>query len=254
MFFDRLVKTLAKPVANRIKIEVRKHPKFSELCSKIGQLSHQITSRLNVYASGYKVLTIDPLPNEDALQRGINFVSETFIFSVGAGILVFEYARSEAKSAAKQLKAEQDEAEFRMYLDNKFVNVYDEIKSLHHEIDQLQRRIESMEQIQHESVAKRVIRKVLQPTTTTTPPSSSSSSSTSGHNHHTRSIQDVISEDVSLSTTSANSDNNSDNDNSTNNNNNNNSTNNDTPSTTTPSTTAVVPPGSWLTPWTWKWW
>ena len=43
-----LVKTIAKPVATRLKIESVKHPNFQRVCKSIGQLAHQIASRVNV--------------------------------------------------------------------------------------------------------------------------------------------------------------------------------------------------------------
>lgn len=141
----RLVKTLAKPVANRIKVEVRRHPKFSELCTNIGQMMHQVTSRLNVMASGYKILQVEPLAADEALARGINFVSESFIFGVAGGILVFEYQRSEAKSAAKALQVEEENRRYQQYLDDKFQNLYREIKSISTRLDDIETRIEEQE-------------------------------------------------------------------------------------------------------------
>jgi hypothetical protein len=69
-----LVKTLAKPVANRVKVEATRHPRLSLVCTSVGQLLHQVTSRINVMAQGYKVLNIDPLPEEE----GENFYPSAF--------------------------------------------------------------------------------------------------------------------------------------------------------------------------------
>lgn len=99
-------------MANRIKIEAKKHPMMMNGCVYIGQISHQITSRLNVLASGYKILGIKPLPEEEALARGVNFLSEAFVFLVGGGIIVVEYNRSEEKSAIKAQKEAMKEADF----------------------------------------------------------------------------------------------------------------------------------------------
>lgn len=99
-------------MANRIKIEAKKHPTMNNACVYVGQISHQITSRLNVLASGYKILGIKPLPEEEALARGVNFLSESFVFLVGGGIIVVEYNRSEEKSALKAQKEAMKEADF----------------------------------------------------------------------------------------------------------------------------------------------
>ena len=44
-----LVKTIAKPVATRLKIESFKHPNFQTACKKMGQFAHQVASRVNVF-------------------------------------------------------------------------------------------------------------------------------------------------------------------------------------------------------------
>lgn len=44
---------------------------------------------------------IKELETSAAFQRGADFMSETFIFVVGGGVIVFEYSRSKASEAAK---------------------------------------------------------------------------------------------------------------------------------------------------------
>ncbi len=131
------MKTIAKPVASRIKVEAKKHPRFSSLCISLGQFTHQITSRLNVLASGYKIIGVSSLPEEEALSRGINFLSETFVFSVAGTIIVVEYARSEAKNAEKAKKAQEAEQEFRQYLEDKFTHLTQEIAVLQTRVEEL---------------------------------------------------------------------------------------------------------------------
>ena len=48
-----LIRTLAKPVANKMKKEAGNHPAFSSLCVFVGQKIHLITSNINVLAMGY---------------------------------------------------------------------------------------------------------------------------------------------------------------------------------------------------------
>lgn len=132
------VRTLAKPVANRLKIEVKRHPVLSSVCAQIGELSHQATSRIDIISSGYRVVKINPLPVEDARSRGINFVSETFIFTVGVVVMLFEYSRSEAKSALKAAKTAEVEAQFRKYLDEKFNDMDKRINSINARLDEIE--------------------------------------------------------------------------------------------------------------------
>lgn len=132
------MKTIAKPVATRMKVEARKHPNFSKVCITIGEFSHQITSRMNVLASGYKILGVNPLPEEEALARGINFLSESFVFVVAGSIIIIEYARSEAKSALKAQQAAEAEAQFRQYLESKFDALSSDIQILNERIKNLE--------------------------------------------------------------------------------------------------------------------
>lgn len=116
-----LVKTLAKPIAQRIKIEASRHPRFSVYCTSLGQAVHHISSRINILASGYKFFGVKPLPPEEgrvlrmcqyrlstnfcalALNKGVNFLSESIIFGIGGGIIIVEYRRGEQKNLEKAI-------------------------------------------------------------------------------------------------------------------------------------------------------
>lgn len=108
-------------------------------------MTHQVTSRLNVMASGYKILRVEPLPADEALARGINFVSESFVFGVAGAVLVFEYQRSEAKAAAKAQQTEEENRRYQEYLDDKFQNLYREIKTITSRLDDIETRLEEQE-------------------------------------------------------------------------------------------------------------
>ena len=108
-----LVKTIAKPIANRMKAEAPKHLYFSKISIEIGQgilslktlldsinhliliydcikVMHKFTSRINVLASGYKFVGVKPIPEETALKDGIEYIAEWSVFSVAGGIIIFE--------------------------------------------------------------------------------------------------------------------------------------------------------------------
>jgi hypothetical protein len=118
-FFNRLtklasllVKTLAKPLSKRIKHDFSRFEISKRFLIGIGQTSHTITSRMQIWSAGYKVRSITPLESEAALKSGAEFVGESFIFLVSGGLVVWEYNRSnesarnkEAQKVAKQ-KAE----------------------------------------------------------------------------------------------------------------------------------------------------
>ena len=85
-----LVKTIAKPVANRMKSEAAKHPNFTKFCVGVGQGMHQLSAKVNVISSGYKFVGVKSLSEEAALSDGIGYVSEFVVFSVAGVIIVIE--------------------------------------------------------------------------------------------------------------------------------------------------------------------
>lgn len=135
------MKTLAKPLAARLKVEAKHYPSFYKLCISSGQFAHQITSRLNVIASGYKVIRINPVAEEEALDLGISFLSESFVFAVAGTIIVVEYTRNEIKKAedAKQLAI--TDAEFKSYLETKFSTLSGELRRLNSTVSRLEHTV-----------------------------------------------------------------------------------------------------------------
>lgn len=132
------MKTLSKPLTNRLKKEAKRFKNFSNVCVSVGQLTHQFSSRATALASGFRVKEINPLPEEEALARGISFVSETFLFLVAGGIIVIEFNRSEEKNAQKAAAAKQKEEEFRQYLEERFAAVDTRMQHLEERIAQLE--------------------------------------------------------------------------------------------------------------------
>eukprot|EP00571_Detonula_confervacea_P003942 CAMPEP_0172325674 /NCGR_PEP_ID=MMETSP1058-20130122/54513_1 /TAXON_ID=83371 /ORGANISM="Detonula confervacea, Strain CCMP 353" /LENGTH=204 /DNA_ID=CAMNT_0013042267 /DNA_START=68 /DNA_END=679 /DNA_ORIENTATION=- len=97
-----LIKTLAKPVAKQVKHQFVKQPITRSALIWVGQTTHAVTTRMTIWSSGYKVRSISKLEEEAALSRGADILSETFIFSVSTGILLYEYNRSSAKEKKKE--------------------------------------------------------------------------------------------------------------------------------------------------------
>lgn len=98
------VKTLAKPLSKRIKTSLSKNPTGKSLLIGIGQTTHNVTSRMQIWSAGYKVRKISPLEPEKALKDGAEFVGEGFIFLVGGYLVVWEYRRSAESARAKNEK------------------------------------------------------------------------------------------------------------------------------------------------------
>jgi hypothetical protein len=86
----RFIKTIAKPITSYMKKEAPKRPRFSKLCVGIGQGVHSMFSRLNVLASGYKFVGVKPLPVDEALVKGVEYLSEFMVISASTTIIMIE--------------------------------------------------------------------------------------------------------------------------------------------------------------------
>ena len=96
-----LVKTLAKPLSKRIKTQFSRNNTTKAILVGIGQTSHSVTSRMQIWSAGYRVKKISPLEPDKALKDGAEFVGESFIFFVSGYLVVWEYRRS-SESARKR--------------------------------------------------------------------------------------------------------------------------------------------------------
>ena len=57
---------------------------------------------MTMWSSGYKVRHISPIEEGAALSQGAELLSESFIFFVSGGIVVYEYNRSSEKEKVKE--------------------------------------------------------------------------------------------------------------------------------------------------------
>lgn len=79
----------------------------------------------------YKFVGVKPLPEEEALAKGANFLSEAFIFSVAGIVMTLEVWRSDYQSSVKAAAAKVQEAEKNKILDERFkelITMIDDIK------------------------------------------------------------------------------------------------------------------------------
>ncbi len=89
-----MIKTLAKPVAKRMKNEAATRPALHRLYVQVGQWTHQATAWITISAAGHKALGVKELEEAAAFARGADFLSEALVFFVGGAIVTFEYTRS----------------------------------------------------------------------------------------------------------------------------------------------------------------
>ena len=76
-------------MAKSLKNQVVKYPMTRRALITFGQTTHAISTRMTIWSSGYKVRSITPLEEEVALVQGADLLSETFIFVVSGGIVVY---------------------------------------------------------------------------------------------------------------------------------------------------------------------
>ena len=119
-------------MAKSLKNQVVKYPMTRRALITFGQTTHAISTRMTIWSSGYKVRSITPLEEEVALVQGADLLSETFIFVVSGGIVVYEYHRSSEK---ERIKEEQ-----------RIKKITDEASRLQAKLVSLDKRLEALEE------------------------------------------------------------------------------------------------------------
>ncbi|GKU96322.1 hypothetical protein SLEP1_g9571 [Rubroshorea leprosula] len=77
------LRTLCKPIANRLKKEAGLHPRFRQFIINIAQANHRFTTRMQRRIYGHAVdVVIRPLNEEKAIQAAAELLGELFVFSV----------------------------------------------------------------------------------------------------------------------------------------------------------------------------
>ena len=96
----------------------------------IGQTSHAVTSRMQIWSAGYRVRSIKPLEPEKALKDGAEFVGESFVFLVSGSLVVIEYNRSAESNRRKEEKRRAEAAAERAALQAKLVALDARLKAV----------------------------------------------------------------------------------------------------------------------------
>ncbi|CAN3479467.1 hypothetical protein DICA1_E19878 [Diutina catenulata] len=109
-FSTLLVRTLAKPISVTIKAQAKQHESFRKGCIAIAQFVHHTDAQMRMRLLGEKKFKVRPLNDNKAIETGATFLSESFIFSVAFGLIVYESVRSR-KKAATQREALADDIE-----------------------------------------------------------------------------------------------------------------------------------------------
>ncbi|BGP29864.1 hypothetical protein JCM10296v2_001612 [Rhodotorula toruloides] len=121
-----LLRTLSKPIANKIKQQAKDHDGFKSRTIQMAQFLHRADDyhpsatptlslsidrmNLRVKLLGESPRHVRPLSESKAIDTGANFLSETFLFSVAAVIIFGETWRSK-RAEGKRRDAVQDALE-----------------------------------------------------------------------------------------------------------------------------------------------
>ncbi|XVF27575.1 hypothetical protein REPUB_Repub14bG0120300 [Reevesia pubescens] len=129
------LKTLSKPVANRLKRQAAVAPKFRELIVSFAQANHRITTRMQrrIYSHATDV-EIRPLDEEKAVQAAVDLIGELFVFTVAGVAVILEVQRS-SRSEAKKEEARRQELEA---IKQRNENLATEVELLRHKLEELE--------------------------------------------------------------------------------------------------------------------
>ncbi|CAA7060662.1 unnamed protein product [Microthlaspi erraticum] len=103
------LRTICKPIANRLKKEAGVNPRFRQFIINIAQANHRFTTKLQRRASGRITdAVIRPLNEERAVQAAADLLGEIFAFTVAGAALVYEYHRNARGEARKEEKRQEE--------------------------------------------------------------------------------------------------------------------------------------------------
>ncbi|VVB06122.1 unnamed protein product [Arabis nemorensis] len=124
------LRTICKPIANRLKKEAGVNPGFRQFIVNIAQANHRFTTKLQRRASGRITdAVIRPLNEERAVQAAADLLGELFAFTVAGAALVYEVQRNARGEARKEEKRQQELAVFRRRHE-KMENEIEEMKQI----------------------------------------------------------------------------------------------------------------------------
>ncbi|XP_031641268.1 putative OPA3-like protein CG13603 isoform X2 [Contarinia nasturtii] len=136
-------KQLSKPIANIMKERAKSHPFFRKyICMPPAQFYNwvEVQTRMWVLNLG-KPVKIPQLNETQAIELGANLLGETIIYSIGAGLLIFEYKRQSNKETAREEMAIEEQRELQFTLQELALNIERQDAQIRH----LQRTVAELE-------------------------------------------------------------------------------------------------------------
>jgi len=96
------IRTVAKPIAARLKQQAQQHESFKNFCISLAQWSHRTEVRLRTGLLGENPKNIRPLSEARAIQNGAESLAEGFLFAVAAGLILGETYRGARNDANRR--------------------------------------------------------------------------------------------------------------------------------------------------------
>jgi len=127
-----VIRTLAKPIAQRLKSQAEQHEKFRNVCMSLAQWSHRSEVKLRTGLLGENPKNIRPLSETKAIQNGANSLAEGFLFAVAAGLILGETYRGARKDANRRDLVDEQLGE----LSQKIATVNERIESVSKSLDE----------------------------------------------------------------------------------------------------------------------
>ncbi|KAF8910501.1 optic atrophy 3 protein-domain-containing protein [Gymnopilus junonius] len=149
-----IIRTLAKPISNQIKQQVKQHERFRALCVDLAQFMYRSEVKLRQNILGEPASKhIRPLAEAKAIDNGANALAEGFLFSVAAALIIAETWRS-SRNASKR----------RDTVDEQLEDLGTRLVGLTTRVDELVRQWEDEKDLQRERYndLARILEKVIE--------------------------------------------------------------------------------------------
>ncbi|EIW61012.1 OPA3-domain-containing protein [Trametes versicolor FP-101664 SS1] len=135
-----IIRTLAKPISNQIKIQAKQHETFRTFCVALAQRMYQTEVRLRTNLLGEPAKHVRPLSETKAIENGANALAEGFLFTVAAGLIIAETWRSSRNQTKRRDSVDES---------------LDELKEC---VGELSKRMDSLEKAYEERLAEQSLR------------------------------------------------------------------------------------------------
>ncbi|PIL33069.1 hypothetical protein GSI_04518 [Ganoderma sinense ZZ0214-1] len=148
-----VIRTLAKPISNQLKVQAKQHETFRSICIGLAQRMYQTEVRLRTNLLGEPAKHVRPLSETRAIENGANTLAEGFLFAVAAGLILGE-----------QYRSSRNQSKRRDTVDDQLDELKSSVEGLNTRLDALARQQEERlaeESTRHDELA-RILQRVVE--------------------------------------------------------------------------------------------